>query len=113
MEVSIECDSSSDKKKELSIGNKRTSSILFNSKNNFVLDKFKSDVSEADRRSDQGESLFFQNLKKGKTLPMNMSLQLGKKSSSMQEEDKLNLAKPFLKIKKQESHITKHEKQQM
>jgi hypothetical protein len=48
-------------------------------------------------------------MKRGKTTPLNYSMQLGKRGS-MIDEDKLILAKPFLKLNKKESMITKHEK---
>jgi hypothetical protein len=45
-------------------------------------------------------------------MPMNMSLQLAKKTN-LTEEAKLTMVKPFLKLKKQDSIITKREKLEM
>lgn len=55
--------------------------------------------------SDQHENEYH-NMQRGRTMPISHSIKFGKRSSII-DEDKLTLAKPFLKLNKKESVITK------
>jgi hypothetical protein len=56
-------------------------------------------MSEGDRRSDQNDTNYH-DIKRGKTMPLSHFPNLTKRGTSLGEEDKLTIVKPFLKLNK-------------
>lgn len=91
--------------KNMTSTNKKTNSFIISSSSNIFLDTiFKPSMNGSDISLDQPENID----KMIKTSPMSPSRQRGdRRSKTKVYEDKLTMAKSLLKLKKQESAITK------
>lgn len=94
------------------MANKKTESFIISSRSNIFLDTLiKPNLSESDISSDQMEKIE----KMIKTSPLSSSREkiMKNKMNHKVSEDKFIMAKSLLKLKKQDSIITKYEKQQL